>query len=129
IPLMIGGGGERGTLRTTAKYADWWNNPWRSQAEFAHKVDVLKQHCADVGRDSDEIVLTTCQMVSLTDDAAKLNRAPAPMHTLAGTADDVTRELEAFIKLGARHFMLRFRDFPNTDGMELFINKVLPRFR
>jgi alkanesulfonate monooxygenase SsuD/methylene tetrahydromethanopterin reductase-like flavin-dependent oxidoreductase (luciferase family) len=48
---------------------------------------------------------------------------------VAGNADEVTRQLETFINLGARHFMLRFRDFPSTEGIELFLNKVLPRFQ
>lgn len=129
IPLMIGGTGERGTLRTAAKYANWWNFPWRAQPEFGQKVGVLKKHCDEVGRNFDEIALTTCQMVSLTNDASKLQRAPGPMHTLAGNADEVTRDLEEFVKLGACHFMLRFRDFPHTAGIELFFDKVLPRFR
>jgi len=129
IPIMIGGGGERGTLRTTAKYADLWNLPWRTPAEFKQKTGVLHQHCAEVGRDPAEIELTACQMVSLTNDPAKLNPAPAPMNTLAGNADDVTRQLEEFIALGCRHFMFRFRDFPSTEGIELFMQKVLPRFR
>lgn len=48
---------------------------------------------------------------------------------MVGDADDVTREIEAFVKLGARHFMFRFRDFPSSAGVELFLDKVLPRFR
>lgn len=129
IPLMIGGSGERGTLRTTAKYADWWNSPWRPQSEFAHKVSVLRKHCDEVGRNFDELVLTTCQMVNLTNDPSKIQRANPPLHTMVGDADDVTREIEAFVKLGARHFMFRFRDFPSSAGVELFLDKVLPRFR
>ena len=129
IPLMIGGSGERKTLRTAAKYADWWNSPWRSPDEFAHQVSVLRRHCEQVGRNPDQIVLTTCQMVGLASDPAKVLRAPGTMYTTAGDADAVTRQLEQFVALGARHFMFRFRDFPRTDGAELFIQKVLPRFR
>jgi alkanesulfonate monooxygenase SsuD/methylene tetrahydromethanopterin reductase-like flavin-dependent oxidoreductase (luciferase family) len=131
IPLMIGGGGEKGTLRTTAKYADWWNNPWRSPAEFKHKVEVLHQHCAAVGRDPNAIVLTTCQMVGLSENPERVDalRTPGAMSTLAGDADDVTRQIEEFIALGCRHMQFRFRDFPSTEGLELFIEKVLPRFR
>jgi alkanesulfonate monooxygenase SsuD/methylene tetrahydromethanopterin reductase-like flavin-dependent oxidoreductase (luciferase family) len=131
LPLMIGGGGERKTLRTAAKYADWWNSPWRAQALFAHQVDVLKAHCLKVGRDFGEIVLTTCQMVTLSEDPSKVkpSAAPSTMHVIAGDADAVTRELEQFVQLGARHIMLRFRDFPSTEGIELFLRKVLPRFR
>ena len=131
IPLMIGGSGERKTLRTAAKYADWWNSPWRSPDVFAHQVEVLHQHCDAVGRGRDEIVLTTCQMVSLSEDPerAKAHAAPSTMHSIVGNADGVTRELEEFVRLGARHIMIRFRDYPSTEGLELFLEKVLPRFR
>jgi alkanesulfonate monooxygenase SsuD/methylene tetrahydromethanopterin reductase-like flavin-dependent oxidoreductase (luciferase family) len=129
MPLLIGGGGEKGTLRTTAKYADWWNHPWRTPTEFTHKLDVLKQHCAAVGRDFNELTLTTCQFVSLSEDPSRVQRQMGNLSIVAGNADEVTRQLETFINLGARHFMLRFRDFPSTEGIELFLNKVLPRFQ
>lgn len=58
LPLMIGGSGEKKTLRTIAKYADMWNG--MGDIEFMrHKMDVLLGHCADVGRDPDEIIKTT----------------------------------------------------------------------
>jgi len=55
--IMIGGGGERKTLRLTARYADMWNG-FGSVDEIRHKLDVLQQHCRDVGRDPSEIVKT-----------------------------------------------------------------------
>jgi F420-dependent oxidoreductase-like protein len=57
-PICIGGNGERRTLRITAKYAQHWNFPGGSPAEFARKRDVLAAHCADVGRDPKEILLS-----------------------------------------------------------------------
>jgi F420-dependent oxidoreductase-like protein len=64
-PICIGGSGEKRTLRTTAKYAQHWNFVGGTPAEFAHKRDVLHQHCADVGRDPSEITLSA--HVRLTD--------------------------------------------------------------
>src|SRR6185369_3299533 len=58
LPIMIGGSGERKTLRTIAKYADMWNG-MGSVEKMAHKVDVLHQHCLDVGRDPAAITKTT----------------------------------------------------------------------
>jgi F420-dependent oxidoreductase-like protein len=55
-PIMIGGGGERKTLRLVAKYADACN--LFSTPEVAHKLDVLRQHCEREGRDYDEIFKT-----------------------------------------------------------------------
>src|SRR5205085_8562231 len=48
-PLLIGGGGEQLTLRMVAKYADWWNIPGGTAANYAHKLDVLRGHCDAVG--------------------------------------------------------------------------------
>jgi len=54
-PVLIGGGGERKTLRLVAQYADACNLFAASPGEIAHKLDVLRGHCADVGRDEAEI--------------------------------------------------------------------------
>ena len=128
ITLMLGGSGERGTLRTTAKYANWWNFGLRPPTEFKHKLEVLKQHCDEVGRDFTEITPTVFQFISLASDPSKYI-AIGDMHIISGDADAVTRQLEAYVALGARHFMLRFVDFPSAAGLDLFISKVLPRFR
>ncbi|AKS34349.1 LLM class F420-dependent oxidoreductase [Mycolicibacterium goodii] len=57
-PIVIGGNGEKRTLRITAKYADHWNFVLGTPEEFAHKRDVLWSHCADIGRDPSEITLS-----------------------------------------------------------------------
>jgi F420-dependent oxidoreductase-like protein len=54
IPLLIGGGGEKLTLRVVAKHADEWNGE-ANPAQMAHKIGVLHEHCRAVGRDPDEI--------------------------------------------------------------------------
>jgi F420-dependent oxidoreductase-like protein len=58
-PICIGGSGEKRTLRTTARFAQHWNFVGGTVEEFARKRAVLRQHCADVGRDPEEIVLST----------------------------------------------------------------------
>ena len=57
-PICIGGGGEKRTLRITAKYAQHWNFPGGTPADFARKRDVLAAHCAEVGRDPKEIMMS-----------------------------------------------------------------------
>lgn len=54
IPVLIGGGGERKTLRLVAQHADIWHS-FTSAEEYPAKSDVLARHCADVGRDPDRI--------------------------------------------------------------------------
>ena len=58
-PICIGGSGERRTLRTTARFAQHWNFAGGTPEEFAHKRDVLYAHCADIGRDPKEILLSS----------------------------------------------------------------------
>jgi F420-dependent oxidoreductase-like protein len=58
-PVCIGGSGERRTLRTAARFAQHWNFVGGTVEEFARKRDVLHQHCADLGRDPAEILLSS----------------------------------------------------------------------
>ncbi|MCU1495733.1 MAG: hypothetical protein JWO62_3497 [Acidimicrobiaceae bacterium] len=58
-PICIGGSGERRTLRSAARFAQHWNFVGGTVEEFAHKRDVLHQHCADLGRDPAEILLSS----------------------------------------------------------------------
>jgi F420-dependent oxidoreductase-like protein len=58
-PICIGGNGEKRTLRTAARFAQHWNFGGGTPEEFGHKRDVLHAHCADLGRDPGEILLST----------------------------------------------------------------------
>src|SRR5580698_8181953 len=58
-PIVIGGSGERRTLRTAAQYAQHWNFVGGTAEEFGRKRDILHAHCADVGRDPAEITLSS----------------------------------------------------------------------
>jgi F420-dependent oxidoreductase-like protein len=58
-PICIGGSGEKRTLRTTARFAQHWNFAGGTPEEFARKRDVLHAHCADIGRDPKEIILSS----------------------------------------------------------------------
>ena len=51
------------------------------------------------------------------------------LHIVAGTPDEVTRELRAFRDAGVRHFQLRFMDYPSPAGFERFVAGVLPALR
>jgi alkanesulfonate monooxygenase len=83
-PILIGGGGEKKTLRLVAKYAqacNLFNSP-----ELEHKLDVLRGHCDDVGRDYDDIEKTVLSSLD-----------PGPN---GDKVDDLLRELERLAKLG-----------------------------
>ena len=135
-PLLIGGGGEQLTLRVVAKYADWWNISGGSYDNYAHKLEVLRRHCADVGRDCDEIVKTWSPdgiAVAETEDTARRIAAASPYNgsgnALVGTPAQVAEQLRAFVELGVEYFMVRALDFPDTAGIELFVREVMPLLR
>jgi len=76
LPLMVGGEGERKTLRTVARYAQGWN-AGGSVEHLRHKVEVLRRHCEAVGRDPLDIELTTNRHLVLRDDRREAERVMA----------------------------------------------------
>ena len=131
--LMIGGAGERRTLRVVAEHADWWNADYYTPAEYAHKLAVLHAHCRAVGRDPAAIVPTCYLGISLSDDPERLIRRRfmghrGEVHVISGDADAVAAGIAAFAAAGARYAQLNFLDFPRTEGIERFLAAVLPRF-
>ena len=73
LPIMIGGSGEKKTLRTVAKYADMWNAMGPVDV-MAHKVEVLRGHCDAVGRDIGEIEFTLGVKITIRDSKAEAER-------------------------------------------------------
>lgn len=134
-PLLIGGGGRKVTLRLAAQYADMWNFPGGSLANYAELLGVLRQHCTQVGRDYDQIVKSwACECVAVGGSSAEALRMAQsspfynPDSCIVGTPDEVTKQLQRFTDLGVRHFILRFADFPRLEGMRYFADEVMPRF-
>jgi F420-dependent oxidoreductase-like protein len=80
-PILIGGGGEQKTLRLVARYADACN--LFDGDELAHKLDVLRQRCDEVGRDYDEIEKTVISRVELGPDDADTEPVIAHLRELA----------------------------------------------
>lgn len=102
LPLMIGGGGERRTLRTTARYADEWN-AWGPPDLIAKKMAILDEHCGAVGRRPDDIRRTAAAMLWLAADADEAARVRAPMaHRggLVGTSDELRATIERYAEIG-----------------------------
>jgi alkanesulfonate monooxygenase SsuD/methylene tetrahydromethanopterin reductase-like flavin-dependent oxidoreductase (luciferase family) len=132
-PIMVGGHGEKYLLRVVAEHADWWNYGFRDHALHAHKQEVLKAHCRDVGRDYDRIlqVVRVGILIAETErEVERLKTAPfvRPMADirLAGTPPQVTETLRRIVKQGAHRLTVNFADAPRPDGTLLFAEKVLP---
>ena len=126
IPTMIGGGGERRTLRLAARYADWWCADVGPLETFVHKSAVLDGHCGELGRDPASVKRAQVAWISVEDDPERVVRWP-DLHIVAGSPGDVAAELIAFRRAGVDHIPLRFMDFPSTDGLCRFAEKVMPR--
>jgi F420-dependent oxidoreductase-like protein len=143
-PIWVGGGGERVTLRIAAERADATN--WQvGLDEFVHKSDVLRQHCADVGRDFDSIVRThgpDCRIFASEQDLRAWLDSPGGgdlwghgdpdayvRDNFVGTAEQVTEKVQAFVDAGCREFVLWFRDYPASDSLEQFATAVRPNVR
>lgn len=82
-PILIGGSGEKKTLRLVAQYADACNIFAGDAAEAARKLDVLRQHCADVGRDYEEIEKTAQVRYDLGAGGENVNATVEQLHALA----------------------------------------------
>lgn len=126
IPLLIGGGGERKTLRLVAREGDWWCADVGTVETFRHKAGVLADHCAAVGREAAAILRSQVVWISVEERTADAVRWP-DLHIVSGDADEVTGELLAFRQAGVEHLQIRFMDYPRTAGFERFVERVLPR--
>lgn len=110
-PILVGGSGEQLTLRVVARQADLWNYGGGTVPEFLHKVAVLRQHCADVGRDPAEIELSTHYRIDFDD----LPRA--------------VREVQAFVDAGATHIVLIMQRPFQADMPTRLAEEVIARIR
>ena len=99
IPIMIGGGGEKVTLKLTAQYADLWNG-FGPPETWIHKNNVLNNWCAEVGRDPNEIERT----VSLNN------------------PNDISDNLDAYVEAGATHLILMMGIPAKYDQIEQLVS-------
>lgn len=132
--VMIGGDGEQLTLRAVAEHADWWNTVMRPIPVLRHKLEVLEQHCRDVGRDSAQVRRTLTRTVFLARNKAEAERrAGARLESsvppFAGEPAALVDHLRELSDLGFDLFQMVFAEFPGTDDIRLFIDEVLPHFR
>ena len=140
-PITIGGSGERKLLRLVARYADRWNCPMNAAADLPHKLEVLRSHCADVGRDPAEITVSEQVIVVLGKDDADFKQrwamakqmlggfADLDAIAVRGTSEEVVAGLRAKIDHGVRLFTIMFGDFAPVETIRLFSESVIPALR
>jgi F420-dependent oxidoreductase-like protein len=93
--ILIGGGGERKTLRLVAEYADIWNG-FGDPEGVRHKIDVLAGHCRDVGRDPSEIVKTRLGGLVVAPTQGEADRRAAAYQAARGIDDQMLRAMLAW---------------------------------
>ena len=124
IPIMVGGTGERRTLRTLAMYGDIFNmDGWAGQGMsldvYRHKIGVLEKHCAAVGRDPAEIKRTLLMPLQITDDKERIERFQKALGpgSMAGPKNQIVDRIGAFEREGVAEIM--FGAVP-TGKVEMF---------
>jgi alkanesulfonate monooxygenase SsuD/methylene tetrahydromethanopterin reductase-like flavin-dependent oxidoreductase (luciferase family) len=132
-PVMIGGDGERYTLRAVAEHADWWNTLHRPLDVLRRRVSLLEEHCAAVGRDPASIrrtITLTCYLRASAVEARRLAgpRLEGDAPAFAGDPASLRDHVAALAELGFDHLQLVFPDFPDTGDIELFLADVRPAF-
>jgi F420-dependent oxidoreductase-like protein len=113
-PILIGGQGEKKTLRMVAQYADACNLFARDdyQNTLPHKLDVLKRHCDDLGRDYAEIEKTSLSRVTF---------GPGAM-----TAADVIEKCRNLAAMGFQQAMFSMPRINEREPLEIFANEIIP---
>ena len=140
MPIMIGGSGEKKTLRTVARYADMWN-AMGTPAFMAHKVEVLRGHCDAVGRDIAEIEFTLGVKLTIRDSKAEAvrvreaamahNRTPkedtADDDTFwEGSPEEIADMLRPYVELGFTTILSEQPAPYDVETLERFIGEVKP---
>ena len=116
IPILVGGGGERTTLRLVARYADACN-VFGAPDMLRHKYAVLRRHCEQVGRDYAEIERTNLSTISITPDGARGSLTPAAF----------VERLGNWAEAGSHHTIVAVRGVSDVSKLELIGRDVIPQ--
>lgn len=146
LPLVIGGRGERRTLRIVAEHADEWNLTRVTPDEYPAKRAVLDQHCRTVGRDPATIRRSLMIPIVIGRSEAEVRARREKVHAimprlpeqaaewraagfLHGSPEEIVRELRRWEGLGLHRVMLQLLDQEDFAAIDLFAREVLPAFR
>jgi alkanesulfonate monooxygenase SsuD/methylene tetrahydromethanopterin reductase-like flavin-dependent oxidoreductase (luciferase family) len=139
LPIVLGGSGEKRTLRLAARYADA-ANVFGDAANVRHKTEVLRAHCADVGRNPDEVTMTHLSTVLVGSDdrhvaelverlrPARQDPARYAAAVNAGTVADQVGRFRQLAEAGAGEVMIRLADL-TEPGPVARMADVISAFR
>lgn len=132
-PIMIGGSGEKRTLKIVAKYADACNL-FGSTETVKKKLKILKEHCRSVGRDYDSIVKTKLGHVVIEKNNEKVMEAMKNVpeerrreYVIYGTPEEVRSQIEAFQEAGIEYLIMNLEPNRDLQALELLGNEVVKK--
>ena len=136
-PIMVGGSGERQTLRIVAKYADACNL-FGSAETVKRKLSILKEHCRSVGRDYDSILKTKLGVVVIDDDKEMARKRLQQISkgipeeqinefAIYGTPEDVSRQKESFEDAGIQYLIVDLDPSREIEALDIFANNIIKR--
>jgi alkanesulfonate monooxygenase SsuD/methylene tetrahydromethanopterin reductase-like flavin-dependent oxidoreductase (luciferase family) len=124
LPIWIGGGGEKRTLRIAAQWADGWNVPFVAPDTFAHKRAVLQKHCDDVGRDPSDIKTAVNVGLAWTEESLKAQFGGLANFVrpgvLTGSDEQVIDRIGAYVDAGADQVNLALRAPFDDEALDRF---------
>jgi F420-dependent oxidoreductase-like protein len=138
--LWIGGSGEQVTLKLVARWGDACNIGGDVDT-VRHKLEVLKRHCDDAGRNYDEIIKSIGTAVHLVESAGSAEQETAlargsqsyeeyAENTIVGTPEQVKERLQPYVDIGIDYFIVSIpRNAYDTISQDRFAREVAPLFR
>jgi alkanesulfonate monooxygenase SsuD/methylene tetrahydromethanopterin reductase-like flavin-dependent oxidoreductase (luciferase family) len=133
LPIWVGGGGERVTLRIAAEHADGWNAPFIPPEVWGHKAGVLDAHCDKAGRDPSTIVKAVNVGMAFSDEELKRQFGPMSEYVkpgvLSGSVQEMVDKVGAYVGAGASYVILAMRAPFDRDGLARFATEVMPALR
>jgi F420-dependent oxidoreductase-like protein len=137
-PILVGGSGERKTLKIVAKYADACNL-FGSAETIKRKLKILEEHCKSVGRDYDLILKTKLGVIVIDDDTEvvqnKIRQAFKGMpeeqireFVMYGTPEDVLKQIELLEQVGIQYLIVDLEPSRELEALDVFANKIMKKF-
>jgi len=136
-PILVGGSGERKTLKIVAKYADACNL-FGSIETVRKKLNILKEHCKSVGRDYDSILKTKLGAI-VVDDSEEIAKSRVQQafggmpeeqineFVIYGTPEDVSRHIELLEQVGIQYLIVDLEPSRELQALDTFANKVIKK--
>jgi F420-dependent oxidoreductase-like protein len=136
-PIMVGGSGERQTLKIIAKYADACNL-YGSAETVKRKLSVLREHCKSVGRDYDSILKTKLGLIVIDNDKDMAEKRVQQISKVMpeelvrefiiyGTLKDVLKQIELLEEVGIQYLIVDLEPYRELEALEIFGNSIIKK--